>query len=240
MENLMIIGSNLANIYSLINFICDKIPNIRLNNIACTGMEAIEIIKRENIDIIILDLDLPDINGIEIINFISKNHIKKYISSIIVYTNQTKLIGKIIKNDNVFCYCSKINSIDYIVKKIEKIINKKKKEHTLDNIKNQITIELKKLNFNFSYIGTKYLSECIYECYFKKNKYNFNLSKDIYPIIAKKYNKKISLIGADIFQAILMMFYDTDENILCNYFNCTITQKPKTKDLIIAILQNLY
>ena len=87
---------------------------------------------------------------------------------------------------------------------------------------------------------TKYLSESIYECYFKKNKYNFNLSKDIYPIIAKKYNKKISLIGADIFQAILMMFYDTDENILCNYFNCTITQKPKTKALIIAILQNLY
>lgn len=155
MENLMIIGSNLANIYSLINFICDKIPNIRLNNIACTGIEAIEIIKRENIDIIILDLDLPDINGIEIINFISKNHIKKYISSIIVYTNQTKLIGKIIKNDNVFCYCSKINSIDYLVKKIEELIDKKKKEHTLDNIKNQITIELKKLNFNFSYIGTK-------------------------------------------------------------------------------------
>ena len=165
MQNLLIVENNLTCIYSLINCICKEILNIRLYNIALTGMEAIDIIKSERVDIIVLDLNLPDMNGIDIINFISKNNLYKYNSSIIIYTNETNLLTKVIKNDYVFCYCSKINSKDYLIKKIRELIDEKKSKLNLNDVKNQIKKELEKLNFKFSYIGTKYLSESIYECY---------------------------------------------------------------------------
>ena len=75
MENLLIIENNLIQAYSLINNICKKIPTIRLYGIVSTCIEAIDIIKKEKVDIIILDLHLPDMNGINIINFISDNNI---------------------------------------------------------------------------------------------------------------------------------------------------------------------
>lgn len=69
MQNLLIVEDNLIQSHFLVNSICKNIPNIRLYNIVSTGIEAIEIIKREKVDIIILDLKLPDMNGIDIIKY---------------------------------------------------------------------------------------------------------------------------------------------------------------------------
>ena len=110
----------------------------------------------------------------------------------------------------------------------------------MDTIKQQIQEELEKLNFNFSYIGTKYLIDCIYECYYQNKIYDVNLNKDIYPIVSKKFNKSINSIRANIFQSISIMYYDNDENNLSNYFGYKILSKPKNKDLIIHILQKLH
>ena len=45
MKNLLIIEDNLIEAYTLTNYICKQISDIRLYNIASTGKEAINIIK---------------------------------------------------------------------------------------------------------------------------------------------------------------------------------------------------
>ncbi len=51
------------------NFICYALKNEGYNSqIAATGTQALNIIQNENIDMIILDLGLPDIDGIDVIN----------------------------------------------------------------------------------------------------------------------------------------------------------------------------
>ena len=240
MQNLLIIEDNLIQAHFLSNTICKEIPDIKLYNIALTGMEAINIIKEERVDIIILDMKLPDMTGMDIIDFVSKNNIAKYISSILVFTGEMELLSQIVGNQYVFDYCSKINSMDLIVHKIKDLLEQKKSCSHLTSIKDQIKIELENLKYNFSYAGTKYLYECIYECYNKDKIYDINLNKDIYPIISHKYHKTISSIKANIFQATSVMYYEIEEDILDEYFGYNIKSKPKTKDIITIILQKLY
>lgn len=86
--------------------------------------------------------------------------------------------------------------------------------------------------------GTKYLSECIALIY---NNYDNceNLTKSVYPIIAKKYHKTINNVKCNITSATNAMFYDCDENRLKEYFNFYTICKPKTKLVIYTILNKL-
>lgn len=90
------------------------------------------------------------------------------------------------------------NIIIYITQKKEKeiILRYYKLKEMCNNIINtindnneiieKIKIELSKVNFNFLHIGTNYLVKSIYEVYLNSEKENINLSKDIFPSIAKK------------------------------------------------------
>lgn len=127
MQNLLIVEDNLIQSHFLVNSICKNIPNIRLYNIVSTGIEAIEIIKREKVDIIILDLKLPDMNGIDIIKYIEQNNIVKYISSIIIITGEISLLAKIIGNKYVYSYCSKTNTTDSAINLIRDLADENKR-----------------------------------------------------------------------------------------------------------------
>ena len=240
MKNLLIIEENLIEAHTLTNYICKRISDIRLYNIASTGKEAINIINEEIVDIIILDLNLPDVTGVDVINYIAKNKIEKYKNSIIIFTNEMQLLREIHRSEYVFNYCTKINSANYIISSIKEMIEKNKKDSYNFFIKEKIKLELEKLHFNFSYIGTKYLYELIYECYSKNKLYDINLRKEIYPILSKKYNKAIATIKSDIFHATSIMYCETEENILSSYFEYEIIEKPKVKDIVNIVLQKIY
>lgn len=108
-----------------------------------------------------------------------------------------------------------------------------------DYIVDKIQLELKKLRFKLSYNGTRFLIDCIYNAYLIKEKVNINLSKDIFPILAKKYNKSINTIHGDIKSSINSMYYDCDSTILKEYFNYYQIEKPKLKELIFTVISKI-
>lgn len=239
MQNLLIVEDDLIQSHFLANSICKEISDARVYNIASTGSEAIDIIKEEKVDIIILDLKLPDMTGIDIINYISSNNIVKYSKSVFVLTGEMELLSKIVKNKCIFNYSSKIKNIDYIISQIKNLIEQKEKNICEDKIKEEIKKELEILKFDFSYMGNKYLYECIYQCFFKTNIYNINFKKDIYPIISSKYHKTVNSIKTNIFQATSIMYYEINNKELSDYFGYKIINKPKTKDVVFAIVEKL-
>lgn len=239
MENLLIVEDDIIQSHFMVNYICEKFPSIRLYNIATTGKEAINIIKEQKVDIILLDLNLPDMTGIDIINYIKENNMTKYDSSIIIVTGEMDLLRQVIGSKYVYSYCSKIDGFNSITNDIKQLLNETKKYTQRNLIDEQIKTELQKLNFNFSYIGTKYLSECIYECFYKNNIYDINFIKEIYPHISKKYHKTINSVKASICQATTIMYYNNDEKILSDYFGYKIITKPKPKDVIITVLEKI-
>ena len=78
MQNLLIVENNLNKSIFLLNSISEKIQEIRIYNIVSTALEAINIIKKEKVDIILIDLSSLVEDGIKLINYIKKNNIEKY------------------------------------------------------------------------------------------------------------------------------------------------------------------
>ncbi len=65
------------------------------------------------------------------------------------------------------------------------------------------------------------------------------MNKEIYPIISKKYNKTINSIRINIFQTISIMYNEIEKKKLSNYFGYNVIAKPKTKEVIINILEKI-
>lgn len=106
----------------------------------------------------------------------------------------------------------------------------------VDIVKNEIVKELKKLNYNFSYIGTKYLISSVLVSY-KLKKDEYDLEHEIYPIVAKEYNKSINNIKCNITNATDKMYYDCEEKTLIKYINSN--SKPGPKKIICAVLKKI-
>ncbi len=107
-------------------------------------------------------------------------------------------------------------------------------------LKSYIIEELKKINYNFKYNGTRYLMESIM-LIIKNEKFDdMNLKRDIFPIIAKNNNKSINNIKVNINNATEMMFYDCSQEKLNDYFGYKVMTKPKTKFVISTIVKKIY
>lgn len=57
---------------------------------ACSGFEALKILPRQSFDIILVDINMPDINGLELLNFIKTNEHYKSIPVIIISTESSE------------------------------------------------------------------------------------------------------------------------------------------------------
>lgn len=54
-----------------------------------SGFEALKVLPRETFDLIITDINMPDINGLELINFVKKNPNYREVPLIIISTEGT-------------------------------------------------------------------------------------------------------------------------------------------------------
>jgi two-component system chemotaxis response regulator CheY len=53
---------------------------------ACSGFEALRLLPRDNYDLIVTDINMPDINGLELVSFVKSNAKYRSIPLIIVST----------------------------------------------------------------------------------------------------------------------------------------------------------
>ena len=239
MINILVADDNINYIRTLINNINKKMCT-NLYTIATNGKEVLEEMKKNKIDIILLDLQMPRCNGLEVLDILSTQYVDDYKNSVIVISNYYDLYPKFRNNPCVYSYANKINGIEYVIDEIEKLIKIKKMDKFQWKLKSYIIEELKKINYNFKYNGTRYLMESIM-LIIKNEKFDdMNLKRDIFPIIAKNNNKSINNIKVNINNATEMMFYDCSQEKLNDYFGYKVMTKPKTKFVISTIVKKIY
>lgn len=103
-------------------------------------------------------------------------------------------------------------------------------------IKRMVEEELKQICFGKKYLGFKYLTDVIVIVYFNRSKIN-SLIKNVYPIIAQKYNSKERSIKSAINRATEIMYYDCDEKVLKEFLKENYDlKKPKTKEIINKVI----
>lgn len=239
MIRLLVVEDNMYQATQIVNYISQKNNNIKVYGMAYSGRDALNIIKSKEIDIILLDLKLLEMDGVKIIEEIEKNKIAKYEKSIIIISSYYNMLKDVYNSKYVYDYFFKPLNYEKMMESINNLIIEHQELLAEDIIK-KVSSELEKLNFNFSYSGTKYLIDSIYQVYIMNELDSKNLSKKIYPIVAKKYKKITDTIYGDIKQAINSMYYDCDEKVLKKYFNYNIAIKPKPKEIIYTVLSKIH
>ncbi len=74
---------------SLIKSVIEEVGDINAFE-AATGFEALKVLPRQPFDLIIIDINMPDINGFELLDFVKNNDQYKSIPVVIVSTESSE------------------------------------------------------------------------------------------------------------------------------------------------------
>ncbi len=224
----LILDDNFQYIKTIVNTVISKIDEIQTTYICTTVKEALNILENNIINLVLLDLRLPDSTGIEVINKINQyNNIKK--PNIIIISEDYELINNVKNNYEYYNVISKGEKQQEIYKKILDAVKSLKYEEYKKEIKEKIYKEMTSIGYNFKYKGSMYLVEAITYIYESNNlELLDNLEKNVYNVIAFKYNKSINNIKTNIIKATNSINNKQD--------SMYITPKVVISNIIISII----
>lgn len=239
MLNLLIVDDNIYYIKSLINYIVGQSQKLKIRNIATNGKEAVEMIAKGNIDLVLLDLKLPGFSGAQVLKEILNMQLSK-IPKIIVISGEIDLINEVRYNPIVFNIANKTDDIVSIYKKIEESTETIETKLRKGEIQKNVMQELIDIGYNPKHKGTQYILESIIFIYESRdNNLLEHLEKNVYRRIACIHNKKEANIKTNIMKATDSMYIETRTETLKKYFHNNTDKKPTPKIVISTILNKV-
>ncbi len=129
---ILIVDDNQSNIKILVEFLCKEFEII----VSMSGEEALSIVENEKIDLILLDIFMPKMDGFEVCKRINENHEKYHIPIIFVTASNS---------DDDIEKGFKLGAVDYITKPFRKIeiISRVKTHILLQDYKNNLEDRVK-------------------------------------------------------------------------------------------------
>jgi len=238
MLNVLIANKNLQNLQNLQNCISQYIPDIRIGYLAVNGKEVLEALNQHHYDIVLIDTNLPLIDGFELLQRLSAIKQIEYKNTFIVSTHSDTMVRNLSKHELVHKAFLNSESFGTIIHILQKIINERKHEPDTTCIRNKILNELQTIGFNIAHKGTHYLAESVV-LMATTERNNENLSKHIYPKVSEIFKKDLNNIKCNITSATEAACKNITDEILENYFKLSTHIKPTTKMIIYTVLRKL-
>lgn len=235
MVNMLIANKDIFRLKEIVNEVITNNNNIRISKMTTSKEETINALNNSDIEVVLLDINIIKHNEDVILNMIRKEKQEKYKDSIIVMTKDFKEVQKIVGNKMIFDYLIEGSDNNEILFKINKMIIGK----DIEVKRKRIVDELKYIGYNIDHVGTNYLVDTILQMYLNRESMLDNLQKDIYPAIAKIYNKSIHNIKCNINRATECMYYECDSEKLKKYFGFCEDAKPTTKTVAFTVLNKI-
>lgn len=241
MVNVLVADNNIYYARTLLNYIVSRNDELRVVNISINREEVIENLRSMKIDILILDLKMPVLSLIKLLNRIQVLNLD---ISIIVVSDDNALKKCIVNSKKIEGVINKSDGFEKINRKINKIVAQKNNKFNSELVKKKILNELLSLGYNIKYNGTKYLAEVIslvYEINDKNNRngYTMNLEQHFYKTVADKYSKNVENIKVNIINATESMYVECERKKLQDYFSFSYDHKPTPKIVIYTILSKI-
>lgn len=235
MLKILIVDDNLEFVQFLFNTIKKHNENdFIITNIFSDGNNAYNYLSNNSPDVILLDLQMPKLNGIELISKLKDNNI---LPKIIIISGDTSLLHKIIKlGVNIEQVFYKPIDTTLLVKLLDKLM----KEKNEDIINREILKYLDKFYFNKSSPGYLYIFQCIKLC-LDNNKLISPFETNLYVQIAKQNNiKSNKVIKWSIDKTISSMNKYTNSSTLNEFFPYSkVTPKIFINDIFQRISMDM-
>lgn len=245
MVNMLIANKDIFKLKNLVNNVVSECESVKITKMTTDGEETLKALSEGNIDLAVIDIDLPTVTGIDIIKHLEKEEILqekddnirelKYKNSIMIIIKDFKEAQEIIGSHVIFDYVIQNTSDSELLFKLERLVRQKDKEEN----RKRILKELKYIGYNVEYVGTNYLTETILQMHMSKEGSMENFQKQVYPIISKMYNKSVHNIKCNINRATECMYYECDSERLKNYFGFFDDTKPTAKTVAYTVLNKI-
>ncbi len=210
------------------------------------GLEGIDIIhrKQEKFDMIILDLVMPNKDGIEVLKYLQENKIEKKVIVLTSYNSQ-EMIRKVSELGADY-FILKPFELKTLEEKIKEISNNyEKRGENLDlynnNLQISITKTLHELGVPSHIKGYQYIREGISLIYNNPNIVG-GITKELYPEIAKKYHSTTSRVERAIRHAIEVSWNRANWDFMEDVFGYSVDidkAKPTNSEFIVTIADKL-
>ena len=242
---LLVIEDN-KNLVEMIKEYFNNNLNIQVALEASNGDEGIRLIEKRNeeFDIILLDLIMPDKDGLAVLEYINKNKINKKVIVLTSYNTQ-EVIRKVSELGASY-YLLKPFELSVLEEKILYVSNNMEvKGESLDlynnNLQISITRTLHELGVPSHIKGYQYIREGIALVY-KKPEMIGGITKELYPEIAEKYDSTVSRVERAIRHAIEVSWNRGNWDLMEDIFGHSVDidkAKPTNSEFIVTIADKL-
>lgn len=230
MIQVMIADDNL-DLNNLCCNILSKDKDIQIISSTLDGESTLKDYMRLKPDVLLLDLDLPKMNGIDIINNICLDETEKKKNNIIIISGNTELRYNLFNTSKIFRIMPKPVDFNDVISTIKEIVTE---NNYIPIVEKEIRNFLFSLNFNLYADGTRYLIDAI-----KLGSENIRLVRNIktlYDEVAELHSTSSNTIKWGIRNAIETMNHNTTKHDINKIFHINYDKKMTPKYFIPLVI----
>lgn len=230
MIQIMIADDNL-DLNNLCCNILSKDKDIQIISSTLDGESTLKDYMRLKPDVLLLDLDLPKMNGIDIINNICLDETEKKKNNIIIISGNTELRYNLFNTSKIFRIMPKPVDFNDVISTIKEIVTE---NNYIPIVEKEIRNFLFSLNFNLYADGTRYLIDAI-----KLGSENIRLVRNIktlYDEVAELHSTSSNTIKWGIRNAIETMNHNTTKHEINKIFHINYDKKMTPKYFIPLVI----
>lgn len=230
MIQVMIADDNL-DLNNLCCNILSKDKDIQIISSTLDGESTLKDYMQLKPDVLLLDLDLPKMNGIDIINNICLDETKKKKNNIIIISGNTELRYNLFNTSKIFRIMPKPVDFNDVISTIKEIATE---NNYIPIVEKEIRNFLFSLNFNLYADGTRYLIDAI-----KLGSENIRLVRNIkilYDEVAELHSTSSNTIKWGIRNAIETMNHNTTKHEINKIFHINYDKKMTPKYFIPLVI----
>ena len=217
---------------------------IEVSDVAYNGKEGLELIKSKKYDLVLLDLIMPGMDGIKVLEECVSNGINAKIIVLTSY-NSPEVIRKVSGLGIKYFMLKPFELSDLEEKILEYSNNEVYSKKTIDLFYSDLQMSITKLLHELgvpSHIkGYLFIREGITQVY-NDQSLSSAITKELYPLIAKKYNTTASRVERAIRHAIEVAWGRGQLEAVENIFGYTVSAqkgKPTNSEFIAMIADKL-
>lgn len=216
-----------------------------------SGKKVLKTLETEDIDLLILDIFMPDFDGVQVLEEIKNNPIKykrpKKIVMMSAFNNEALMIkASNLGADYYIVKPFELNSLLKVIKDLFKPVIMKKSDFSMpreikDDLEIEITETLHEIGVPAHIKGYQYLRESITMVY-NNIEILGSITKNLYPVVAKRYKTTSSRVERAIRHAIEVAWNRGNVDTISQIFSYTISynkSKPTNSEFIAMLADKL-
>lgn len=212
--NIIIADDNLEFSTNVCNYLKSFDLNINIISTVSNGKELLNVLYKQEVNLVILDLKMPELSGIDVLKELSGFHKTNF--KVLIISGENKLLNEIsIKYYNIiYKILVKPVSLRDLYTTVKEIIIEKE---LINNLDKKVELILSNFNFNRNSIGYEYIVKSIIRGVEDETLLQ-NIQLKLYNIIANEFNKTSYHIKWSIQKCISSMRKHTDSEIVNSFF----------------------